>query len=305
MWSARHRSGPPRPATPSTVRTPNLLNRSAVVGDHDFLGVCWLDGCVAGGGWGWGHLWVGGVGQGWVFFYISVQALVLPTSLWIHVTSQGNFVSRHIASPVSLREHADMKLWHFDDVVNELLITAFWRCFEWVASRGILNVRWTSCQSRHFESVVNELPIVAFWRCCEWVTNCSILKVLWTSRQLQHFEGVVNKAPIMAFWRCCEWVPNHGILKVLWTSHQSWHFECVVNESPTTAFFSRCQRCTLRWFAGWCRHCYDWPPTRRVTPMRLLRWRSWAVCLFRSFMKMPSNYSSHCIPSPTMSPCEC
>ena len=40
MWSARHRSGPPHPATPSTVRTPNLLNRSAVVGDRDFLGVC-------------------------------------------------------------------------------------------------------------------------------------------------------------------------------------------------------------------------------------------------------------------------
>ena len=88
-------------------------------------------------------------------------------------------------------------------------------------------------------------------------------------------------------------------------SCQLQHFEGVMNESPIVAFSCRCQRCTPRWFAGWCRHCYDWPPTRRVTPRRLLRWHSWAVCLFRSCMKMPSNCSSHCIPSPTMSPCEC
>lgn len=124
MWSARHRSGPPHPATPLTVRTPNLLNRLAVVGDRDFLSVCGFDGCVA---------WVGGGGvlYGWVvwdrdvFFYIFVQALVLPASLWIHVTSQGNFVGGHIAYPVSLREHADMKSWHFNDAVNESPITTF------------------------------------------------------------------------------------------------------------------------------------------------------------------------------------
>ena len=61
------------------------------------------------------HGWVGvgsslggwcGTGMG--FFYISVQALVLPASLWIHVTSQGNLVDGHIAYPVSPREHADI-----------------------------------------------------------------------------------------------------------------------------------------------------------------------------------------------------
>ena len=39
----------------------------------------------------------GWCGTGMVFF--TLQALVLPASLWIHVTSQGNLVDGHIAYP--------------------------------------------------------------------------------------------------------------------------------------------------------------------------------------------------------------
>ena len=234
MWSARHRSGPPRPATPLTVRTPNLLNRLAVVGDRDFLSVCGFDGCVA---------WVGGGGvlYGWVVWDRDVFFLHFCTSFgsacksvdtcyksgkscgWAHCIS---------CEPEGACWH--MKPWRFNGAVNESPVTAFWRCCEWAANSCILKLLWTSCKSWHFEGVVNESPVATFWR-CEWVTNHSILKVLWTAHWSQHFEGVVNESPVAAFWRCCECITNRGIFLQVSTLHSEmvrWMVQTLLRLAP-------------------------------------------------------------------------